>query len=103
MRRALAPILFEDHELSDTRKKRDPVLAAKPSKSAESKKQTHRTEKGLKVHSFETLIAELASRGRNTYRLKSDPSGLTVKQVPEPTALQTRAYELLGLYPVKGN
>jgi transposase len=103
MRRALAPILFEDHELPDLRKHRDPVLAAKPSESAKTKKQTHRTEDGLDVHSFETLMAELAIRGRNTYRLKSDPTGPTFKQMPEPTALQARAYELLGLFPVKGN
>ena len=47
-------------------------------------------------------MAELASRGRNTYRLKSDDSSLTFTQVPEPTAIQRRAYELLGLFPVGG-
>jgi len=102
MRRALAPILFEDHELPEMRKHRDPVLAAKPSDSAKAKKRTLRTEDGLVVHSFETLIAELASRGRSTYRMKSDSSGPTFNQVPKPTALQTRAYELLGLLPVNG-
>jgi transposase len=103
MRRALAPILFEDHELPDIRKQRDPVLPAKSSASAKAKKCTLHTEDGLLVHSFETLIAELACRGRNTYRLKSDPTAPTFKQLPTPTALQTRAYELLGLFPVKGN
>ncbi len=102
MRRALAPILFEDHELPEMSKRRDPVLTAKPSDSAKAKKRSLRTEDGLVVHSFETLIAELASRGRSTYRLKSDPTGPTFQQVPPPTALQARAYELLGLFPVKG-
>jgi transposase len=101
MRRALAPILFEDHELPKMRKQRDPVLAAKPSESAKMKKWSRRTEDGLEIHSFETLMADLASRGRNTYKLKSDPAGPTFIQVPEPTALQARAYELLGLFPVK--
>jgi transposase len=102
MRRALAPILFEDHELPEMRKRRDPVLAAKPSDSAKAKKRTLRTEDGLVVHSFETLIAELASRGRSTYRMKSDPNGPIFSQVPKPTDLQVRAYELLGLLPVNG-
>ena len=57
---------------------------------------------GLPVHSSESLIAELASRARNTYRLKSDDSKLTFKQVPAPTPIQRRAYELLGLLPVDG-
>ena len=102
MRHALAPILFEDDELEEMRKRRDPVLAAKPSDSAKAKKRTLRTEDGLAVHSFETLIAELASRGRSTYRLKSDASGPTFQQVSQPIALQAKAYELLGLFPVKG-
>ncbi|MFQ5705768.1 MAG: IS1634 family transposase [Gemmatimonadales bacterium] len=102
MRRALAPILFEDDQLETARKRRDPVLPAVPTESAKTKKATHTTPDGLPVHSFETLMAELASRGRNTYRLKSDDSSLTFKQVPEPTAIQRRAYELLGLLPVDG-
>jgi transposase len=100
MRRALAPILFEDDQLQTARKRRDPVLPAVPSESAKTKKATHTTPDGLPVHSFETLMAELASRGRNTYRLKSDDSSLTFEQVPEPTAVQRRAYELLELLPV---
>jgi Transposase DDE domain len=100
MRRALAPILFEDDQLETARKRRDPVLPAVPTESAKTKKATHTTPDGLPVHSFETLMAELASRGRNTYRLKSDDSSLTFEQVPQPTAVQRRAYELLELLPV---
>ncbi len=102
MRRALAPILFEDEELPAARSRRDPVLPAHSTNSAKAKKATHTTPDGLPVHSFESLIAELASRARNTYRLKSDDSKLTFKQVPVPTPIQRRAYELLGLLPVTG-
>ena len=102
MRRALAPILFEDHDLPAARPRRDPVLPAQPTASAKAKKATHTTPDGLPVHSFESLMAELASRARNTYRLKSDDSKLTFKQVPAPTPIQRRAYELLGLLPVHG-
>ncbi len=103
MRRALAPILFEDEELPEQRKRRDPILPAKPSESAKQKNRTHQTADGLPVHSFETLMSELASRGRVTYRLKAEDSTLTFKQVPEPTPTQARAYELLGLLPVAGS
>jgi len=103
MRRALAPVLFEDEELPEDRKRRDPILPAKPSESAKLKKATHQTAEGLPVHSFETLMAELATRGRVTYRLKSEELGLTFKQVPALTPIQARAHELLGLLPVAGN
>jgi len=103
MRRALAPVLFEDEELPEDRKRRDPILPAKPSESAKLKKATHQTADGLPVHSFETLMAELATRGRVTYRLKSEELGLTFKQVPALTPIQARAHELLGLLPVAGN
>lgn len=102
MRRALAPILFEDEQLPQQRQQRDPILPARPSESAKMKKRTHLTDEGLQVHSFETLMAELGSRGRNTYRLKTDDQTPTFSQVPKPTQLQARAYELLGLLPVAG-
>jgi transposase len=102
MRRAWAPILFEDDELERARRQRDPIRPAAPTASATRKKATHTTPEGLPVHSLETLLAELASRGRNTYRLKSNDSSLTFTQVPDPTPIQRRAYELLGLLPVAG-
>jgi len=102
MRRALAPILFEDEELPKERKRRDPILPAKPSESVKQKKSTHQTEDGLPVHSFETLMAALATRCRVTYRLKSEEVSLTFNELPDLTPIQARAYELLDLLPVVG-
>lgn len=102
MRRALAPILFEDHDLPAARMRRDPVLPAKCTAAAQQKKLTHATPDGLPVHSFQSLLADLATRCRNTVRLKRD-AHVTFSQVPPPTPLQRRAYELLGLLPVAGN
>jgi transposase len=102
MRRALAPILFEDEELLGNRKRRDPILPAKPSESVKQKRATHKTSDGLPVHSFETLMAELATRGRVTYKLKSEDLDLRIKQLPDLTPIQVRAHELLGLLPVTG-
>ena len=103
MRQALAPMLFEDEELPRERKRRDPILAATVSESAQQKKTTRQTADGFPVHSFATLMAELASRARVTYGLQSEPSGPSFKQVPEPTPLQAKAYQLLTLLPVTGN
>ena len=56
------------------------------------------------MHSFETLLAHLATQTHNTGRLqKQGPEGLadrTVEEVTEPTALQARAAELVELFPV---
>ena len=70
--------------------------------AAQKKKATLTTRDGLPVHSFQSLLAELATRCRNTYRLKRDASA-TFSQVPDRTPVQFRAYELLGLLPVAGN
>jgi transposase len=97
MRKALRPILFEDDELEEDRKKRDPIAPAKPSDSVRRKKRERVTADGLPVHSFETLLIELGTRCRNSCKVKSDRSGPTFMQITIPNALQTRAYELLGL------
>jgi hypothetical protein len=102
LRRAWAPLLFEDEELAELRRQRDPILPATGSPSAQAKKLTRQTADGFPVHSFGTLMAELASRARVTYGLKSQESTPSFQQVPEPTPLQAKAYALLALLPVVG-
>ena len=103
LRRVWAPLLFEDEELPQQRQRRDPVLPPSSSESAQAKKLTHQTADGLPVQSFATLLSDLASRARMTYSLKADKSSPTFQQVPPPTPLQAKAYELLNLLPVTGN
>jgi len=103
LRQAWAPLLFEDEERREERQRRDPILPAEPSASARAKKSSHQTADGLPVQSFATLLADLASRARVTYEIKSADVTLTCKQVPEPTPLQARAYELIRAFPVTGN
>jgi transposase len=104
LRRAWAPLLFEDEERWEERKRRDPILPAKSSASAQRKKRSQETADGLPVPSFESLLRELASRARVTYALKAGKSeekvNLTFRQVPEPTPVQARAYELVRMFPV---
>jgi transposase len=104
LRQAWAPLLFEDEERLEQRKQRDPVLPAQPSASAQRKKHSHQTADGLPVHGFADLLKELASRARVTYALKAqkteEKTKLTFQQVPEPTPVQARAYELIRMFPV---
>jgi transposase len=103
LRRAWAPLLFEDEERAEERKRRDPILPAQPSASAQAKKRSHETVDAFPVHSFETLLSELASRAKVTYELKREDTPLRFQQLPEPTALQARAYDLIRTFPVTGN
>lgn len=104
LRRAWAPLLFEDEERWEERQRRDPILPAQPSESAQRKKRSRETADGLPVHSFESLLRELASRARVTYALKSDTSEekskLTFQQVAEPNPVQARAYESIRAFSV---
>jgi len=96
MREAWAPLLFQDEELSQQRQQRDPVAAAQPSPSARRKKSTRHSSDGLPLHSFKTLLVELASRCRNTCRLKTGPAS-SFTMLTDTTPPQARALQLLGL------
>lgn len=56
-----------------------------------------------RTHSFSSLMDDLAIRVRVTYGLKADTSSPTFQQVPEPSKLQAKAYQLLAAYPVARN
>jgi len=97
LRKALAPLLFDDEELDENRKRRDPVKPAQSSESAKKKKTLRLTSEGLVVQSLDTLLMELGTRCRNRCRIKSDPKGPTFHQLTEKSQLQERAFQLLGL------
>jgi transposase len=96
MRAALAPLLYADEELPELRPHRDPVMPARPSESAQDKKNSHRGSEGLPVQSWVALLEELGTLCRNTCRMKDDPEGPSFVVETEPTALQRRALDLLG-------
>ena len=97
MRQALAPLLFQDEELAEHRKTRDPVAPATASMSAKQKKRTRHTTDGLPLHSFQTLLATLGTRCRNHCYGKNDPEKKPFVLLTDPTPFQQRAFELLGL------
>jgi transposase len=97
MRKALAPILFEDEELDEARNSRDPVAKAQASQSVKRKKTAHTTADGWLVHSFQSLMKTLGTRCRNTCRAQSAKAHATFYELTEPTPLQANAFRLLGL------
>ena len=102
LRRAMAPLLFEDETREAARRTRDPVTPAKPTPRAREKKARRRTDDGLALHSLDTLLAELATRCRNTCRVLSDPAAPAFPLLTEPTQTQRRVAELIEMFPVPG-
>jgi Transposase DDE domain len=95
MRQALAPMLFDDHDRAAAEAARaSPVAKAQPSPAARRKAKTKHTDDGLPVHSFRTLLADLATLTRNTVRFGRAAS---FPVLARPTELQRRALDLLGL------
>jgi hypothetical protein len=92
MRQALAPMLFDDHDRQAGEALRSsPVAKAQPSPAAKRKAKTKRTDDGLPVHSFRTMLADLAKLTRNTVRWAS---ALTTALLATPTQIQQRAFNL---------
>ena len=97
MRRALAPILFDDHDRAAAAAERASIVApAKRSPAARRKVATRRTDDGLPVHSFRSLLDDLATLCLNKVSLPSNPN-YRFDLPTAPTPLQARAFELLGV------
>jgi hypothetical protein len=97
MRRALAPMLFEDDDKpSAARRRRSAVAKALRSEKADRKAQTKLTADGSPVHSFQTLLEDLATVAKNTLQPRDD-SAKPFEMITTPTHLQQRALDLLGV------
>jgi hypothetical protein len=99
MRQVLAPILFDDHDQADAASSRpNMVVPAERSKAAKRKAANKVTDDGLPVHSFQTLLSDLATIARNTVEVKrTDAQPVKFEKVTHPTPLQQRALDLLGV------
>jgi hypothetical protein len=99
MRQALAPILFDDHQRAEAAAARSSIVApAQRSTAARRKAATKRTSDGLPVHSFQSLLADLATFTRNTMAMAVAPQD-SFLLYPQPTPIQLRAFELLAVQP----
>lgn len=96
LKHRLAPLLFQDHDKDQARAKRaNPVAPAQRSDPALTKASRKRTEEGQPVHSFTSLLADLGTICVNHIQPEHDMPSFTM--ITTPTALQQRAFELLGV------
>jgi hypothetical protein len=96
MKQALAPILFHDHDKPAAAAQRaNPVAAAQRSNAALAKAARKRTAEDTPVHSFTSLLADLATVCANHIQPADDMPAFTMTTTPTP--LQRRAFELLNI------
>ena len=95
MRRALAPLLFEDHDRAAAQRT-SVVRKAERSPAADRKAATKRTEDDFAVQSFRSLLGQLGTIVKNWVR-PTATTGVSFPMVTIPNRHQKRALELLGL------
>ena len=96
MKHALAPILFTDNDKPAAAAKRaDPVAPAQRSDQALTKAARKRTEDDHPVHSFTSLLTDLATLCANHIQPTNDLPAFT--KLTRPTPLQQRAFDLLAV------
>jgi transposase len=97
MRRALAPILFDDDDRQGAHARRDSIVSpARRSERAEAKALTKRNDAGDPVHSFKSLLRDLATIAKNRIQPKT-PGASSFEMITRPTPVQQRALDLLGV------
>ena len=97
MRRTLAPMLFDDDDkAAAARRRKSAVAKAQRSGKADRKASTKLTQDGSPVHSFQTLLRDLATLAKNRIQPK-DGSAKPFDMLTTPTPLQQRALDLLAV------
>ncbi len=90
VRKALAPLCFTDEKIPE---RSDPVAPATRSPQAKRKDATKLDAHGETLHDLSTVLNHLATLTRNTVVFAG---GVRVDKLALPTALQRRAFELVG-------
>lgn len=100
MRQALKPLLFDEDDPAGARLTRTDVVAPKkPSASARAKARSKMTADGWPVHSFQTLLDDLATLTRNTI-MPEIAGAVGWSQDAVPTPLQAKILDLLANQPM---
>ena len=99
MRQRLAPMLYDDTDKDLAETLRASVVAkAQRSPSAIEKETYGTTPDGLPVHSFQTLLADLATLVKNTVVTALNPGHEFILHT-RPTVIQQKAFDLLDIKP----
>jgi hypothetical protein len=97
MRTRLAPMLYDDDDTEAAEALRDsPVAKAQRSPKALAKSATGKTPDGVPVHSFRSLLADLATLCRNTIVTAIAPNR-PFSLLTRPTPVQQKAFDLLEI------
>jgi len=99
MRQRLAPMLYDDADKEAAEALRTSVVAkAQRSPAAIAKQTQGTTPDGLPVHSFQSLLADLATLARNTVVTAASPT-YEFTLFTKATPIQQKAFDLLGVKP----
>ena len=97
MRQRLKPLLFDDDDAAAAEAARPSIVApAEVSASAKDKARSKHTADGLPVHSFRTLLGDLATVAKNRV-VPNIPGSEPFHTITRPTKLQRQALALLGV------
>lgn len=95
MRQKLAPVLFDDDDVETAEQLRESVVApAERSPRALEKARTKHTDEGHPVHSFQTLLKDLATIAKQSI-LPKLTGAVPFRKITIPTSLQQKALDLL--------
>lgn len=98
MRKSLAPVLFDDDDKPTADALRSSIVApAKRSTRAQRKASTKKTDDNMPVHSFQTLLKDLATITKNRIKPKMEEA-IPFEQITQPTSLQQKILHLLEVH-----
>lgn len=101
LRARLAPMLYDDDDREAAAALRTSIVAKAACSPAAQAKQTHGlTDDGLPVHSFHSLLADLATLTRNEVVTAVVPAA-ALTLYTRPTTLHQKAFDLLGIDPAR--
>jgi len=101
MRERLKPLLFDDDDLTAAARERASIVApAQPSPAALRKRASKLTANGGPVHSFQTLLRDLATCTLNEMTTTLN-AAYSFTLVATPTPIQAQAFRLLAVDPTR--
>ncbi|MBF0371211.1 MAG: hypothetical protein HQL52_17315 [Magnetococcales bacterium] len=96
VRRKLAPLLYTDE--ARIQEKDDPVSQAHSSEEGLRKTGTRKAKKGLPLHSFQSLLRELATLCKAWFQILPDAKKpVSFPRLTTPTPLQQETFKILEI------
>ena len=98
MRQSLETILFESEEIENIDSSDlSGLWKYEPNKVTKQKASKRRNQEKLPVHSFATLLNDLGTIAKNKISINLPGGKVTFEKITQPTLLQQKALDLLGI------